>query len=222
MKHIGLMFAMQKEMELFAAMLQDMQQTTIHKRTFYTGHIGDKVITAVVTGVGKVNTALCVSELISVFKADLVINIGISGGLDSSLKIGDFVVGKDIVYHDVWCGRPNKYGQIQDCPEIYHSAPELTAKLTQYRQGLLCCGDYFVDTVERLQEIKQHFPQGLSVDMESAAIAQVCWLHDIPMLSVRQISDVPGSEHQEEQYKNFWQNAPQHSMDILHEILEII
>lgn len=222
MKHIGLMFAMDKEMAFFASMLENLQQKTIHQRTFYTGVVGDKVITAVVSGMGKVNAAICTADLISVFNADLILNIGISGGADNSLNIGDFVVGTDIVYHDVWCGNPHKYGQVQGLPEMYHSEPTLVAKLTKYRQGLLCCGDYFVEKADMLQNIKANFPAALAVDMESAAIAQTCSLYGVPLLSVRQISDVPGSENHAEQYATFWQNAPKNSMQIFTEILGIL
>lgn len=222
MKHIGLMFAMDAEMKFFASKLENLQQKTLHQRTFYTGVVGNKIITAVISGMGKVNAAICAADLISVFKTDLVLNIGISGGLDTSLKIGDFVVGTDIVYHDVWCGNPNKYGQIQNLPEMYHSAPELTTKLSQYRQGLLCCGDYFVEKAEMLQDIKAKFPAALAVDMESAAIAQTCYLYNVPLLTVRQISDVPGSENHAEQYATFWQNAPKQSMRLLTDILDIL
>lgn len=222
MQHIGLMFAMDKEMAFFASMLENLQQKTIHQRTFYTGVVGDKVITAVISGTGKVNAAICTADLISVFKADMILNIGISGGLDNSLSIGDFVVGKDIVYHDVWCGNPYKYGQVQGLPEMYHSAPTLVAKLEKYQQGLLCCGDYFVEKAETLQAIKNKFPAALAVDMESGAIAQTCYLYDIPLLSVRQISDVPGSENHAEQYATFWENAPANTINLLREILKVI
>ena len=222
MKHIGLMFAMDAEMNFFAALLENPQQKTMHQRTFYTGVVGDKIITAVISGMGKVNAAICTADLINIFKADMILNIGISGGLDSSLKIGDFVVGTDIVYHDVWCGNPNKYGQVQGLPEMYHSVPELTAKLTKYRQGLLCCGDYFVEKAETLQAIKAKFPAALAVDMESGAIAQTCYLYEVPLLTMRQISDVPGSENHAEQYATFWQNAPKHSVNLLREILKVL
>ena len=222
MKHIGLMFAMDKEMKIFASVLQDLQQKTLHQCTFYTGVIGNKIITAVVSGTGKVNSALCPADLINIFKAETIVNIGIAGGLDSSLKIGDFMVGKDIVYHDVWCGSPNKYGQVQGLPEMYHSAPELVARLPQYKQGLLCSGDYFVEKAEKLQEIKDNFPAGLAVDMESAAIAQTCCLYNVPLLVLRQISDVPGVENHAEQYAAFWQNAPKNSVNAFNEILKII
>jgi len=222
MKHIGLMFALDAEMKNFSANLQDLQRKILHKCTFYTGVVDNKIITAVISGMGKVNAALCAADLINTFKVDLIINIGIAGGLDNSLKIGDFLVGKDIIYHDVWCGNPNKYGQIQGLPELYHSTKELTAQIKKYPQGLICSGDYFVEKIEELQKIKNNFPNSLAVDMESAAIAQTCHLYDVPFLVVRQISDIPGAENHAEQYATFWQNAPKNSINMLQEILEIL
>ena len=220
MKKIGLIIAMDKEMDIFAATLQNLLPQKIYQRNFYSGTVGDKQITAVVSGMGNVNAALCTADLINVFGADLIINVGVSGGLDPSLNIGDFVVGDDIVYHDVWCGEPYVYGQIAGCPLIFHSAPELTSLLPELRHGLLCCGDMFVSSVERLNNIKRQFPNGLAVDMESAAIAQTCYLYNKPMLSVRQISDIPGVKHHIEQYDSFWHNAPQNSVKLLNYILE--
>ena len=64
MKHIGLMFAMDAEMKFFASILENLQQQTLHQRTFYTGVVGNKIITAVISGMGKVNAALCTADLI--------------------------------------------------------------------------------------------------------------------------------------------------------------
>lgn len=222
MKKIGLMLAMQKELEFFIPFLQNATQQTKHQRTFYLGETNNLMVIAAVSGMGKVNAALCAADLINEFKVDIIINIGISGGLDASLQIGDFVAGKEIVYHDVWCGEPNQYGQVQDMPEKYGSSPQLLALVSNLRQGMLCCGDFFVSTTEKLNEIKSHFPEGLAIDMESAAIAQTCYMYKIPFLSVRQISDTPGAENHAEQYATFWQNAPRNSVLFLQNLLSKI
>lgn len=222
MKKIGIMIAMDKEFDFFAKNLQNLHCETLHKRNFYRGVSGNKEISVVVSGMGKVNAALCTADLIKTFGAEIIINIGISGGLNSELKIGDFVVGDKIVYHDVWCGEPNKIGQVQDLPEFYYSSAKLCALLPEFRHGTLCCGDQFITDKKSLKLIIEKFPTAMAVDMESAAIAQTCYLYDIPMLSVRQISDVIGAEYQEEQYQNFWQNAPQHSIKVLQQLLEKI
>ena len=220
MKKIGVMIAMDKEFQFFASHLQNLNQQILHKCKFYTGIMDGKEITAVISGIGKVNTALCAADLINIFNVDMIINIGISGGLDSSLNIGDFVVGNEIVYHDVWCGEPNKTGQVQGLPESYYTDSHLTSLLPQFRHGLLCCGDQFITEEKELKPIIEKFPQALAVDMESAAIAQTCYLYNIPFLCIRQISDVAGHTNQQEQYQTFWKNAADNSVAVLKDILE--
>ena len=222
MHKIGVIIAMDKELELFSSSINNMQKEELHQRCYYQGKSHNKELTVVVSGIGKVNAAVCTSDLINHFHCDFIINIGISGGLDANLQIGDFVVGDDITYHDVWCWDENKYGQVPGMPECYHSAPEISALFKDLKHGLLCCGDKFIVTAEELNQIKQLFPQALAVDMESAAIAQTCYLHNISFISIRQISDTPGIKHHAEQYEEFWKNAPQHSVSMLNRLLEKI
>lgn len=219
---IGVIIAMEKELNLFAKNMQNFSKSVIANKTFLQGKLSGKEIIAAVAGIGKTNAAICTTYLINNFNVDLIVNIGISGGVVSSLQIGDFVIGTDIVYHDVFCGEPDKYGQISNLPLYYHSDPELTAKLPEYKHGLLCCGDKFIIKPEELLPIKEKFPSALAVDMESAAIAQTCYLHNIPFLCIRQISDTPGVEHHAEQYDEFWRNAPQNSFALFQKIIEIL
>ena len=65
-------------------------------------------------------------------------------------------------------------------------------------------GDQFITNRTELDTIKQRFPDGLAVDMESAAIAQTCYLYNVPFLSFRIISDTPGGEDHASQYADFW------------------
>ena len=122
MKKIGIIVAMDKELELFAANLQHRTEKIIHMRRFVEGDIAGKKVVIVVSGIGKVNAALCVAELINTFKPDMIVNIGISGGLDSNLEIGDFVVGDEIVYHDFDTGAETA----QDIPEKFYSDAAIT------------------------------------------------------------------------------------------------
>ena len=217
---IGLIVALSKELTLFANMITDFSEQTFCGRRFLCGKYAGKEIVATVSGMGKVNAALSATALINHFNVDMILNIGISGGLDASLEIGDFVLGEDIVYHDVWSGEGYPYGQVQNMPLYYHSAPQLAEKCPPYRRGLLCCGDKFITSADELNAIKAAFPKALTVDMESAAIAQTCHIQQIPFLCVRQISDTPGVEHHAEQYDSFWRNAPQNSIIEFKNILE--
>lgn len=222
MKKIGLMIAMEKELEHFSGYIDFNETKVLHKCNFHIGKYADNEIVAVVSGMGNVNAALCTADLINVFDADLILNIGISGGLSPKLEIGDFVVGDDIVYHDVWCGIPNVIGQVQNLPPLFHSDKKLSSLLPELKHGLICCGDLFVDNKDALEAIVAKFPEALAVDMESAAIAQTCYLYDKPMLSVRQVSDSPSSEHHAEQYAKFWERAPQNSAMVIQKLLKAL
>ena len=88
------------------------------------------------------------------------------------------------------------------------------------KPGLICSGDRFIASIEEIESIKAHFPKALAVDMESAAIAQVCKLRDVPFLCIRVISDSPGTSNDNSaQYDNFWEIAPQHTFNIVRFLL---
>ena len=219
MKKIGIIFAMNKELELFAYAVSDFTKEKGKSHTFYHGILENCELFAAVSGIGKVNAALC-ADLIETFAPDFILNIGISGGLSDKLHIGGYIIGSDIVYHDVWCGEPNAYGQIQEFPALYHSAPELCEKLSGYPQGLICCGDKFITQTGELAAISRHFPEALAVDMESAAIAQTCYIYSKPLLCLRQISDIPGHPFSEQQYADFWKNAAQQTVNLLPNLIK--
>ena len=141
----------------------------------------------------------------------------------------DCVIGKEVVYHDVWCGEGNEVGQVQGMPARYLADERLkqTALAVETEvalwEGLICSGDQFITDREGLEKIKRHFPEGLAVDMESGAIAQVCHIYQIPFLSCRMISDTPGQvENHAVQYKNFWTTVPEKSFEVLKQIIEKI
>lgn len=88
--------------------------------------------------------------------------------------------------------------------------------------GLICTGDKFITDRKELNEIKSNFPEGLAVDMESAAIAQVCHLYNVPFISFRIISDTPGADKHFEQYQNFWGEMADRSFRITETFLKAL
>lgn len=224
---IGIIVAMEVELRLMEALLKERQEKRIHGFLFIKGNIGKKEIVLLQSGIGKVCAAAGAVEMISCYKPDCIINTGVAGGIDTCLKVMDVVVGKEIVYHDVWCGEGNEYGQIQGLPARYVADKVLfeVAMSVQYENGLhgglICSGDRFITDRHELENIKDAFPDGLAVDMESAAIAQICYMYGVPFLSCRIISDTPGRvENHELQYRNFWSMAPEKSFRILQQIIE--
>ena len=97
-------------------------------------------------GIGKVNAAAGTVELIRNFQPDCIISTGVAGGIDSELNVMDVVVSRNIVYHDVWCGEGNAYGQVQGFPTffrgddtLYNSALSLDSE-PQIHGGLILHG----------------------------------------------------------------------------------
>ena len=91
---------------------------------------------------------------------------------------------------------------------------------TKVHGGLICSGDKFITDRSELDAIKAQFPDGLAVDMESAAIAQVCFLYGKPFLSFRIISDTPGADEHWAQYEGFWETLADRSFGVVKKFLE--
>ena len=207
---IGIITAMSSEQKQLANQLENPTERKEGPFTYTEGTIKNNTIILMQCGIGKVNAAAGAVEMIRNFAPDCIISTGVAGGIDSCLNVMDVVVSSRIVYHDVWCGEGNAYGQIQGLPlyftgneTLYQCAISLDTE-TAIHGGLICSGDKFITDRQELETIKANFPEGLTVDMESASIAQVCHLYEVPFISFRIISDTPGAEKHLEQYKNFW------------------
>lgn len=209
-KKIAIIVALEPERDLLLGVLEGMQEEKSDLgKSFYRGRVGRLEVIVVQSGIGKVNAAISASELISRYHPDAVINSGVAGGVGDRLKPLDVVAAQKCVYHDVWCMEPNAYGQVQGCPLYYEAEPgllELAVSLGAI-PVTLCTGDIFVEK-ENVPAILGHFPDCEVVDMESAAIAQVCYIKKTPFLSLRVISDSADSENNLGQYVNFWDEAP--------------
>ena len=219
-KTIGVLTAMNVEFKQIASILSDITTEKIGPYEFLKGTLGDKNIILMQCGIGKVNAASGVSNMIINYKPDRIVSTGVAGGIDACLKIMDVVVSTQTCYHDVICGDNVDPGQIQGLPRFFESDKGMVevakALETDVRivPGLICTGDQFITNREQLNVIKANYPEGLAVDMESAAIAQVCHLYGIPFASFRIVSDTPGAEAHFEEYLNFWQTMADKSFSV--------
>ena len=217
---------MDKEMSLLLPMLEGHKIEDGLGFYFHVGTIGCHEAVIMECGIGKVNAAISTMALLDKYKPDLIINTGVAGGADKSINVMDVVVANAIAYHDVWCGPGTNYGQASGMP-LYFTPDEKVTGLLSYsdtvKMGLICSGDKFIDSMESVGEIKKHFPAALAVDMESAAIAHVCNKRGVPMFCMRVISDSPGASHNNsQQYEDFWAEAPEHTFEIVRQLLEKI
>ncbi len=221
---IGIIVAMGKEMKLMLPLLENHATSTHNGTTFHHGVIGKHEIVMMQCGIGKVNAAIGCQSLIERFSPDLVVNTGVAGGAGNAAGILDIVVAERIAYHDVWCGPGTEWGEAAGCPRFFTSSPDVVAlpclhDNPRIRHGLLASGDIFVSKVEEVEHIRSLYPDALAIDMESAAIAQVCHLKSVPFFCIRVISDTPGAAENISQYENFWDDAPQQTFSILRQVI---
>lgn len=221
---IGIIVAMQKELDLLLPLLETPSTTTIHGFTFNCGKIGSAEIIAMKCGIGKVNAALGTMTLIDSFAPQLIINTGVAGGTGGNAGVLDIVVGDRIAYHDVWCGPGTQWGDAAGCPRFFHTAESVNSLPCLHegdtvKHGLIASGDIFVSDPDVVARIRELYPEVDAVDMESAAIAQTCYLREVPFACIRVISDTPGADDNIAQYNNFWEDAPRHTFDMLRHII---
>ena len=223
---IGIIAAMSSEYKQVAQLLENKKEYTEGIYEYTEGTIRNNTIILTKCGIGKVNAAVGAVELIRTFQPDCIISTGVAGGIDKCLKVMDVVASAQIVYHDVWCGEGNAYGQIQGMPTFFEGNKTLfdcaisLDTETPIHGGLICSGDKFITDREELDVIKGNFPEGLAVDMESGSIAQVCHIYKVPFISFRIISDTPGAENHWEQYTNFWGEMADRSFGVTKAFLE--
>ena len=176
-----------------------------------TGRLGNNEIVLWQCGIGKVNAAVGTMRLVQEHHPDAIISTGLAGGIDPQIHVMDVLAATQCVYHDVDCGGIASggvcpLGQVQGLPARYDADPHLLDTTLEVAKdfdghlvtGLICTGDQFITDRERQNVIKRNFVDGLACDMESAAIAQTCYLEKVPFLSLRVISDTPGrtDDHQ--------------------------
>ncbi len=218
---IGVIVAMDSEYQQLSALLGGKPHGIINGNNIVLNRCG----------IGKVNAALGTQSFIAEQRPDCIISTGVAGGIDSKLQVMDVVVAMQTVYHDVWCGEGNEYGQVQGLPARYDANTTLTDCAMNVQplinngitlhKGLTCTGDQFITSRPELDAIKSRFPEGLAVDMESAAIAQTCHLHQVPFMSLRIVSDTPGNtpDHMQ-QYQNFWATLGDKAFDVIRKVLQ--
>lgn len=202
-----------------------------------TGRLGNNEIILWQCGIGKVNAAVGTMRLIAQHHPDAIISTGLAGGIDPLMHVMDILAATQCVYHDVDCGGISStgdainLGQVQGLPARYDADQHLVdaalkvprAEGERLMTGLICTGDQFITDRERQNTIKRHFPDGLACDMESAAIAQTCYLQKIPFMSLRVISDTPGNtDNHQQQWDDFLASMCDRSFRFVKQYLETL
>ena len=209
---IGVINAMEDEHARLASHLEEAHEQSCGLYSYVEGRLGANTLVLTRCGIGKVNAALGAAELIRRFSPDCIVSTGVAGGTGEGLQVTDVVAGARVAYHDVWCGDGN-------CARRLSEAGGLESRI---HCGLICTGDQFITDRAKLDAIRAAFPDVQAVDMESAAIAQTCYLYKVPFISFRIVSDTPGSEGHWQQYLDFWGTVADRSFHATKAFLEVI
>jgi len=223
---IAIIVAMDKELVLLRPHIEKESTVEANGFTYYCGTMGGREVIVGKCGIGKVNAAIGAITLIDTFHPSMVVNTGVAGGTGAgnpSARVLDLVLASEIAYHDVWCGPGTVRGQAAGYPARFRCPlPGEIRRALGAREGLLASGDIFVDDPADLGRILALYPDAIAVDMESAAIAQVCALKDVPFVCLRVVSDTPGEGGNMAAYTDFWNAAPARTFESVEKLIQLL
>lgn len=229
---IGIIAAEQEEFEAILNIAKVEERKEIYELNFVKCKIKDKICVLVKSGVGKVNAARATQILIDNFKPDYIVNVGVAGGLNPMLSIGDIVIGETLVQHDFdITAFGHAKGYIPGVGEKIYADDYLVKKIEEaignqeekvykYEKGVIASGDIFCTAILMRDKIYAKF-NAECVEMEGAAIGQVCSLCNVPFVVIRSISDTPNGEN-EVTYEKFIKLASERCANILKDFVKTI
>jgi adenosylhomocysteine nucleosidase len=214
---LALVSAMHEELSAVLARMPDEQKTVVAGREFWLGHWHGHEVVAVLSRIGKVAAATTATTLIERFGVSHLVFTGVAGVLAPQVQVGDVVVGRSFLQHDMDASPLFPRHEVPLTGMSHFPAdPGLTEVLAQaaplalqdmlgglpetewlgldlanarVHQGLIVSGDRFVSQTAESQALRRDLPEALAVEMECAAMAQVCHDYGVPLAAVRIISD---------------------------------
>ena len=226
---IGIIGAMDLETEMLKREMGLANILEMAGMSFYSGNLKGKDVVVVTCGVGKVNSAICTQILINMFNVKSVINTGVSGAIESCLKIGDIVISTDCMEHDfdvTAFGYDMGIIPRQDCSvytadenlvEIAYQASHETILEHEIYKGRIVSGDQFISSQDKKQMLLETF-KAYTTEMEGASIAHTCFLNKRPFVIIRAISDQANGEA----HVNFDEFAKDAAINSNHMVLRML
>ena len=229
-KAIGIIGAMEIEVAQLKEMMKDMTVITKAGMDFCRGTINERDVVVVQSGVGKVNAAVCAQILVDMFDVGAIINTGVAGSLRAEINIGDIVISRTAVQHDMDV-RALRYkkGFIPGMKKSKFPADDglllLAVRTCQQVNpdikvytGVVATGDQFIADQAVKDEIVETFKASCT-EMEGASIAQVAWLNEVPFVIIRAISDKADGSAQMD-YPEFEKMAVENTVRLLDAMLK--
>jgi len=225
---IAIIGAMDEEVAILKDAISIKEEEKIAHVEFTVGTLHNKDVVLLKSGIGKVNASIAATLLMQNFDVEAVINTGSAGGIKENANVLDLVISESVVYHDVdVTGFNYEYGQVPGLPASFESDKKLVVSVAQilkkanasYIMGQIATGDAFVNKPSQLETVKRSFPKAVALEMEAAAVAQVCYLFKKPFVVVRALSDIAGKESHLS-FDEFLVSAARVSSDMVSELVK--
>ena len=192
--------AMHEELAAVLALMPDEHKQVAAGREFWVGHLHGQPVVAVLSRIGKVAAATTATVLIERFGVSRIVFTGVAGGLAPGVEVGDIVIADNFLQHDLDASPifpkyqvplygVDRFAADAGLSDRLARAARLALPAVRLHRGLLVSGDRFVSTTAESRALQAALPQALAVEMEGAAIAQVCHDYGVPFAAVRTVSD---------------------------------
>ena len=214
---VAIVAAMHEELGALLAQMPDEQRVRVAGRDFWVGHLHGQPVVAVLSRIGKVAAAVTATVLLERFGVRAIVFTGVAGGLAPGVNVGDVVVATELLQHDMdaspifpkhevplmglsrFAADAAISGALSDVVAGVLRDPvaligqagvdEFGLSSPKLHRGLLVSGDRFVSTTAESAALQRDLPDALAVEMEGAAVAQVCHDYGVPFAAMRTISD---------------------------------
>lgn len=228
---IGIIAAESKEMNEIKKLMKNIEEKDLLNLQFFTGKIEEAECVLVECGEGKVNAARTTQVMIDNFKIDKLVNVGSAGAINEDLNVKDVVIADKLVQYDfdisglgyekgeicnigkyIYCDKT----LVEECQEAIENIENESYKVVI---GTIATADSFCDKPEIAKMVRKEF-NAECVEMEGAAVAQVCYLDQIPFLVIRGISDTPNGNNKID-FRKYLEIASKQSAKILQNLIKI-
>jgi adenosylhomocysteine nucleosidase len=212
---IGIISAMREEINALLDQLEDASKINKGKRTYYSGILYGKKVVLVFSRWGKVAAAATTTQLINDYEIDEIIFTGVAGSINSDLNIGDIVIGRNLYQHDMDASplfnkfeipilkkafiKANNNLNLINSTHLFLNnyvdyiedslANSFNISTPKVVHGDIASGDQFISTISKVKQLNKEIPTAICVEMEGAAVAQVCYEYEVLFSIIRIISD---------------------------------
>ena len=240
----GLLGAFGAEVALVKQSISKPKTVVVDGITFTTGRIGKQRVVVAETGIGKVNAAMTTALMLDHFRPRRILFTGIAGGINPDLQPGDIVIASRTIHHDYQSitfeqkptiqtrngvtGQPNPAYFPADslmllrAQTIARTVPfepiPITTRPPTVVTGTVVTGDQFISSSQKVAQLRQEFGAD-ATEMEGAAVAQVCYQIQVPLLVIRSLSD-RADDNARRDMLSFYQTAARNSARLVLAIVE--